>query len=54
MGDKDDPTFESRLSILFWLVLEYDYLPMTDHGNKHDLVYPPNLRKGVTQKRAYY
>ena len=24
-----------------WYVLEYDYLPMTDHANKHDLVYPP-------------
>ena len=25
-----------------WYVLEYDYLPMTDHANKHDLVYPEN------------
>ena len=24
-----------------WYVLEYDYLSMTNHANKHDLVYPP-------------
>jgi len=26
-----------------WYVLEYDYLPMTDHANKHDLLYPPSI-----------
>ena len=24
-----------------WYVLECDYLSMTNHANKHDLVYPP-------------
>ena len=33
----------SHVTCFGWYVLEYDYLPMTDHANKHDLVYPPNL-----------
>ena len=36
-----------------WYVLEYDYLPMTDHANKHDLVYSIEMLLNAKESPRY-